>query len=294
MENRAVEFKNSSLSHLFPFKGSYLAHEGFTQHYLDIGEGEVIVMVHGNPTWSFYYRNLAKHFSEKFRVIVPDHKGCGFSTKPQTGDYSLAEHVKNLKSLLKHLNIKKFHLVAHDWGGSIGMGVATSCPEDVLSVTLFNTAAFPSTVIPKTIDLCRMGKIGEILVRQFNGFAWPATFMTTTKPLSKEVKQAYLFPYNNYKNRVAISRFVQDIPMEANHPTLKTLEDIHARLKDLKCKKQIIWGGKDFCFNDHFYKRWEEIYPEAQFHYFKDAGHYVIEDEKENVLSLMDTFYASL
>jgi haloalkane dehalogenase len=155
---------------------------------------------------------------------------------------------------------------------------------------ILNTAAFPSEHIPKRINLLRQGKMGEFLSRKFNLFAWPATFMTTTKKLPKAIKAGYLLPYDSWDNRVAVARFVQDIPMEKDHPTFKTLSDIEAKLKTLKHPKLILWGGKDFCFNRHFFERWVDIYPDADAFWYAKAGHYVLEDALDEVSSKIWNF----
>ena len=275
----------------YPFSGEYLKlKSGHNYHYIDEGQGPVIVMVHGNPTWSFYYRNLIKHFSRFYRVIVPDHIGCGLSDKPQDYDYCLSNHVKNLEELLSHLGVKKFSMVVHDWGGAIGMGVATKRSSDLEKLIILNTAAFTDIHIPSRISICKLPIIGEKIVRHFNGFAWPATFMAVEKPLKKNVKRGYLYPYGNYKDRIATARFVKDIPMEDSHPTWNTLKSIENNLNSINCPKLILWGAKDFCFTTHFFQRWKEIYPEAQTHLYPDGGHYILEDEKDDVIKKMSRF----
>ena len=210
----------SSLKYEYPFAPKSLElKSGHSLNYVDEGEGPVVVMVHGNPTWSFYYRNVIKKLKTDFRVIVPDHIGCGLSDKPQNYDYTLDNHIKNLSELLDHLEVKDFSLIVHDWGGAIGMGLATRNPQRVNKAVILNTAAFTDTFIPKSINLCKNSLFGEWMVRKFNAFAWPATFMAVEKPLPKEIKQGYLLPYNNYQNRIATARFVKDIPMKESHPT---------------------------------------------------------------------------
>ena len=280
------------LGGLFPFKIKTLKVDDYNLRYVDEGKGPVVVLLHGNPTWSFYYRNLIKGLKKNYRVIVPDHLGCGLSDKPQNYPYDLNNHIQNIVSLLKKLEVQSFRLIVHDWGGAIGMGVATRDPAKVERLVLLNTAAFTSERIPKRIQICRQGKLGEFLVRRLNGFALPATFMTTVKPLPKNVKQAYLYPYQDYANRVAVSRFVQDIPMEVNHPSRTLLESIESKLPAVSCPKLILWGGKDFCFNTEFFDRWKKIYPEAKSHLFKDAGHYILEDKPEESLQKIQEFLA--
>lgn len=275
--------KDKSLEKLYPFRSHYLQLGSHNLHYVDEGEGQPILMLHGNPTWSFYYRNLIQTFSPQFRTVVPDHMGCGLSDKPQDYPYNLETHIQNAYKLIKFLDLKKIILIVHDWGGAIGFGLMTRYPELFDRVVILNTAAFTSEHIPKRIDFLRKGKLGEFLTRKFNLFAWPATFMTTTKPLPKKIKEGYLLPYDSWENRVAVARFVQDIPMNEAHQSFHTLHEIETKLKGLKHPKLILWGGKDFCFDRHFFEKFVEIYPEANAHWFANAGHYVLEDALNDV-----------
>ncbi len=277
------KMKDLGLEAAYPFRSHFLNLDGNNLHYVDEGQGQPILMLHGNPTWSFYYRNLIKSFSPKFRTVVPDHIGCGLSDKPQDYDYSLETHIQNTYKLIKFLDLKEIILVVHDWGGAIGMGLVTRYPELFSRIVILNTAAYPSEHIPQRINLLRQGKMGEWLTRRLNLFAWPATFMTTHKPLPRLIKEGYLLPYNSWESRVAVARFVQDIPMERDHKTFKTLSEIERKLPGLKHPKLILWGGKDFCFNRHFFEKWLEIYPEASAHWYSKAGHYVLEDALEDV-----------
>lgn len=277
---------------LYPFKSHYLNLDDLNYHYIHEGSqnDETVIMLHGNPTWSFYYRNLAYALKDQYQVVVPDHIGCGFSDKPEDFEYTLENHIQNVLKLISFLNIKSFHLVVHDWGGAIGFGVATRLKEQVKSITILNTAAYRSDFIPTTINLCKNKYFGEFLVRALNGFAWPATFMASEKKLPKFVKKAYLAPYDNYKNRKAISEFVKDIPMDPKHRSYETLNQIEQELPNLDCPKLILWGAKDFCFNDRFFNKWREIYPDAPFKYYQDAGHYVLEDKKDEVIKEIANF----
>ncbi len=251
--------------------------------YLDEGQGDTaVVMVHGNPTWSFYYRHLVLALRGRVRCIVPDHLGCGLSDKPQDFNYTLREHILNLRRLLDHLNLKTIHLIVHDWGGPIGLGAALLRPDQLGRVVILNTAAFADTVVPARIRLCRVPVLGEWLVRGCNGFAWPATWMAVTKPLSAAVKQGYLFPYDNWANRIATHRFVVDIPTGQGGPSDRALAEVEQGLALLRAKPvRILWGGRDFCFNRHYFKRWRQTLPEAEADYLAEAGHYVLEDARE-------------
>lgn len=276
------------LSEHYPFRSNFLRLGDHSLHYVDEGNrpgARPILMLHGNPTWSFYYRNLVQTFSSRYRTIVPDHMGCGFSDKPQAYDYCLETHIQNTLKLIQFLELKKIILIVHDWGGAIGMGLVTRHPELFDRIIILNTGAFTTEHIPRRIDFLRSHPLGEKLMRKWNLFAWPATFMTTVKRLPKKIKQGYLLPYDSYENRVAIARFVQDIPMEESHRSYKTLQDIERKLLTLKHPKLILWGGRDFCFDRHFFERFIEYFPEAHAHWYKDAGHYVLEDKLQDVSS---------
>ena len=138
-------------------------------------------MLHGNPSWSYYYRNLANLLKSSYRVIVPDHIGCGLSDKPQDYPYRLKNHIDNIESLVTHLNVEKCSLVVHDWGGAIGMGYAVRHPDAIDSLIILNTAAFRSQKIPWRIKICRTPLLGPLLIRGFNAFAGAAVFMAVTK-----------------------------------------------------------------------------------------------------------------
>lgn len=258
-------------------------------HYVDEGQGEVILMLHGNPTWSFYYRNLAKHFSKNYRVIVPDHIGCGLSSKPQDYQYTLKSHINNVCRLVSELALKDITLVVHDWGGAIGMGLATLHPELIKRMIIMNTAAFRSLEIPARINILR-NPVGEWFIRKFNGFAGPATFMASKKGLSPLVKKGFVLPYDTFETRIATAKFVQDIPMSEAHPTYETLKSIEEKLTSIKAPVLLLWGEKDFCFTMNFQKKWLEFFPKAKTRTFPEAGHYLIEDEKEAVIAEMETF----
>ena len=281
---------DTELKILYPFASNYLDINSNQYHYIDEGQGDPVLMVHGNPTLSFYYRNIATELKSNHRVVVPDHIGCGLSDKPQDFEYTLKNHIDNLETLVQFLDLKNITLIVHDWGGAIGFGLATRRPELIKNIVILNTAAFHLKKIPFTIGLCRNKIFGKFIVKNFNAFAWPATFMTVKKPLTPAVKAGYLFPYDTPYNRVAVAEFVQDIPLEEDHRSYSELKKIENKLKTLKCPKIILWGGKDFCFGDVFFKKWQEIYPDAYFKYYKDAGHYILEDEADDVISNIKDF----
>jgi len=272
-----------SLQREYPFAPKRFDTGRGVMSYLDEGQGDTaVVMVHGNPTWSFYYRHLVLALRGRVRCIVPDHLGCGLSDKPQDFNYTLGEHIANLRALLDDLNLKTIHLIVHDWGGPIGLGATLRRPEQLGRVVILNTAAFADTVIPARIRLCRVPGLGAVIVRGFNGFAWPATWMAVTKPLTTDVKRGYLYPYDNWANRIATHRFVVDIPTGRGGANDRALAEVEQKLPLLRNKPvRILWGGRDFCFNRHYFDRWRQTLPEAGADYLAEAGHYVLEDARE-------------
>ena len=293
MVNRTTQIP-SWLRALYPFEPKNITTAGGAKlSYLDEGprSDEAVLMLHGNPTWSFFYRDLVRSLSPGLRCIVPDHVGMGLSEKPEHYDYSLGTRIADIEALVASLGLKRVHLIVHDWGGAIGFGFATKHPEMIGRIVILNTAAFFSMHIPKRIALCRVGVFGKLLVRGFNGFAGPASWMSTVRPLASEVKRGFLFPYDSWSNRVAVHRFVQDIPMSLSHPTRHALDEIEAKLPLLADReKMILWGGRDFCFNDHFLARWREIFPQASVHRYADAGHYLLEDAGADALGRISCF----
>ena len=262
-------------------------------HYLDEGpkDAPVMLCVHGNPTWSFYWRELVRAFSDRFRVIVPDHIGCGFSDKPQKWTYRLADHVENLTTLVETLNLQNITLVVHDWGGAIGMGVATAQSKRFSHLVVTNTAAFLSQKIPFSIASVKIPIFGTFAVRGLNGFSRIAAIRAPKNKLSAVAKKGLLLPYNSWANRIATLRFVEDIPLRKSHPSYSTLEKIDLSLQTLSNKPMLIcWGDHDFCFTPAFRKIWQERFPEAKVHAWSDVGHYIMEDAPKRVITAMENF----
>jgi haloalkane dehalogenase len=278
------------LRRLYPFEPKTLLCGSARMSYLDEGArtDEAVLLVHGNPTWSFYYRGLVQRLAGTgMRCVAPDHIGMGLSDKPQDYPYRLETHIENLERLVASLGLRRVHLVVHDWGGAIGFGWAARHPEMVARIVVLNTAAFPSQRMPWRIAVCRTPLLGEAIVRGLNGFAGPATWMAVRrKALPAEVKHGYLFPYDSWRNRIGVARFVADIPMRADHPTMSTLKQVEAGLAQFQNRPiTILWGGGDFCFNDSFFDRWRVTYPHATARHLPDAGHYVLEDATQEELA---------
>lgn len=291
-------FPDGVTQELYPFSGKFLAMKsGAKMHYLDEGSGKPVVMLHGNPSWSFYYRNLVMALRDHNRVIAPDHIGCGLSDKP--GDdcyhYTLKSRVDDLEFLLDSLDIKgKITLVVHDWGGMIGMTYAVRHPERMEKLVILNTGAFflpPGKSFPLALRLCRT-PLGAVLIRSFNAFARGAAWVGCKRlRMNDKLRRAYAAPYDSWDNRIATLRFVEDIPLTPGDQAYAQVQETHEKLGLLTTLPMLIcWGLKDFVFDRHFLEEWKRRFPDAEIHSFPDCGHYILEDAQQEVVPLIKRF----
>ena len=277
---------------------------GLSMSYLDEGprDGEVVLMLHGNPSWSYYWRNLVSGLSapasgKAYRCIVPDHIGMGFSDKPDDADYdyTLQSRVDDVEALLKHLGITgPVTLAVHDWGGMIGFGWALSHAAQVKRLVVTNTAAFPlpqAKPMPWQIALGRDWKFGALIIRAFNAFSSGASYLGVERRMPADVRRAYVSPYNNWKNRISTVRFMQDIPLGTQDKAWPLLEEAGRRLPEFADRPAFLgWGLKDFVFDKHFLAGFRAALPNAEVHAYDDAGHYVLEDKHETLVPLIRDF----
>lgn len=273
---------------LYPFADHACDIGGYRYHFVDEGSGEQpIVCVHGNPTWSFYYRRIVSEFRGSQRVLAVDHIGCGLSDKPQRYPYTLQQHTQNLIHWLDHLDLEQVVMVVHDWGGAIGLGAALARPERVAKLLILNTGAFPPPYVPLRIAVCRLPWIGSWAIRSLNAFAGTATFMAIDRlpRLEPDVQAGLLYPYGNAHDRVAIDGFVRDIPLTSKHSTFPVLTQLGVNLHKLQAKPaRIVWGMKDWCFRPDCLERFAKALPNAAIRRLTDVGHYVMEEAPEEVL----------
>jgi cis-3-alkyl-4-acyloxetan-2-one decarboxylase len=275
--------------------------DGLKLHYVDEGSGEPVIMVHGNPTWSFYYRHLIDSLGGSYRVIVPDQIGCGLSDKPDDTQYAytLSSRVDDLERLLDHLGLDRdLTLILHDWGGMIGMAFAARHPERIARLVVSNTAGFhkpASKPMPRALSVCRDSILGAFMVRGLNAFcqgtAWIGCKRTA---MTRELRQAYVAPYDSWSHRIAILRFVQDIPLRQGDRAHDLVSWVQSRLGLLSSVPMLIlWGMKDFVFDHHFLEEWIRYFPTADVHRFSLAGHYLFEDEADAINGLVAAFLAA-
>lgn len=280
---------------LYPFKSHEIRIDGLRYHYLDEGTGPVLLLSHGNPTWSFFWRDIVTALRGQYRLVVVDHIGCGLSDKPPADKYPyrLARRADDLNRLVETLDLKHITLVAHDWGGAIGMGAAVRNPSRYGRFVLMNTGAFRAPTCPWKIHLVHIPIVGQLGVQGLNLFVKAALTETVAKPerMTPQIKAGFAAPYDSWANRVAVYRFVQDIPLKPNHPSYQTLVDIENGMPQFRDRPVcLIWGMKDWCFTPWFIDKFREFLPQAEVHKIDDAAHYLVQDSPEEVVATMREF----
>jgi len=296
MKHSTQTIDMTGLHDLYPFSSHFLEIDGLRYHYLDEGRGDPIVMVHGNPTWSFYFRNLVRRLSADYRTIVADHIGCGLSDKPTEDryDFRLSSRIHDLEQLIDHLELDRpITLILHDWGGAIGIGYALRQTDRIARIILMNTAAFSppkGKSLPLRLQIIkRMGFLARIAVLGGNLFCRAALVMAARKPLDRNVRKGLCAPYNSWNNRLATLKFVEDIPLVPSDPSYPLLQWMDHHLNRLTpIPMMILWGMHDFVFDADYLAEWQRRFTQARILRYPDAGHYLLEDEPDR------TFYEIL
>lgn len=283
-----------SYTDIYPFEGEYLETPSGRLHYLDEGpkEAPVLLCVHGNPSWSVLYRDVVRSFRGRMRVIVPDHMGCGLSDQPADFGYRLEDHIDNLERLIEELDLQDVSLLVHDWGGPIGVGALLRHPERFKRVAITNTCLYPATRIPWRIDVCR-GGLGAMAVEEWNLFAKAAARMAVATPMSARMRKLYVAPYEKPRSARATARFVQDIPMDAEHESFAALSELGAALPRLhQFPTLLLWGMQDWCFTPEYLKEMSQRMPWAEKVELANASHYLFEDDPQGVREALAKFLA--
>lgn len=256
-----------------------------------------VLMVHGNPTSSFYFRDLIARLAATRRVVAPDHVGMGRSDRPPESryPYGLESRVQDLETLWRSLGEERVDLVVHDWGGMIGFAWALRDPGRIRRIVAMNTAAFPLPAgrrVPWQLRVARQPVLGALLVRGLGLFARGAVRQCVARaPLAPEVAAGYLEPIRGWRRSLAVHRFVQDIPLSEGHPSWVTVSETARRLPELRDRPLLVcWGRRDFVFDDAFLADWRRRCPWARFHEVADAGHFLLEDAGDEVGAVVERF----
>ena len=268
---------------------------GHRMAYVDEGAGPPVLLVHGNPTWSFYFRSLLASLPPLgLRAIAPDHIGMGRSEKPSTADYphTLARRVADFGEFVDGLGLTEpVSLVVHDWGGAIALAWAVDHVERVDKLLVLNTGAFPippGKTLPWSLAAARVPVLGGVAVRGLNAFSRGALVMGTGRTvLGREARAGLTAPYDSPASRVAVHEFVRDIPMSPRDPAHAVLARTESRLPLLQDKPTAVcWGMKDPVFDETVLDHLLALLPKAEVHRYPDAGHYVLEDAADRIVPI--------
>lgn len=280
----------------YPFAPRIFDAGGFDMHYIDEGEGEPVLMLHGDPTWGYLWRSFIPSLSAERRVIVPDHMGMGKSDTPsEPYPYLLRHHIANLEALVLSLGLSEITLVVHDWGGPVGLGFAVRRPGLIKRLVLTNTWAFarwPGAPFPKLVEMIRSPR-GEQFVLEKNGYVGRAITGTVNYPekITTDVMNAYLAPFPTPESRRAPLCWSRDIPVNEGDPSWDDMAEIERHLGMFgNIPVLIVWGMLDPVLPPNVLQMWKNVYPGAQVREIADASHFLQEDRPDAVLKAIEEF----
>ena len=276
---------------LYPFQSHYADIDGARVHYVDEGSGPPLLLLHGNPTWSFLYRDLIKGLRDSFRCIAPDHPGFGLSRAAPGYGYTPAEHANVLGQLVTQLDLTGVTMMVQDWGGPIGFAVATRQPDRFAAFVIGNTWAWPkSDRGTQLFSRLLGGPVGSYLILRRNFFVEkiiPGN--VKRKKLSQAVMEAYRGPFPTPESRRPLHVFPREILR--SRPFLAEIERGLLALADRPAL--LVWPTKDIAFREPERKRWEEIFPNHRTVVLEGAGHYIQEDAPEEIVAAIREWSAA-
>jgi len=287
--------QRAELEQLLPYSSHFLEIDGFKMHYLDEGSGSVVVLLHGNPTWCFYYRNLIESLKDKYRVIACDFIGCGLSDHPKNVHFTALERVEQFTKFVEKLELQRFSLVMHDWGGSIGSTFAVRNVEKIEKLIYLNTTLTETESLPVLIKKAARPILGKYLTKYSKWFLKVTTAqgLGVVNKLPHNVRQAYLYPYRTIARRTAIWDFVADIPFKESDKSYAGVQELRNCLPRLaEIPVQIIWGMKDPCFHVGMLNKVAAHFPQAYILEIEDASHLVLEDAPQLTCTNIRQFLA--
>ena len=279
----------------FPFESMYHQAPDGWMAYVDQGQGEPVLMLHGNPTWSYLYRKFIPPIAAGYRAIAIDHLGFGRSEKPLK-TLRLDDHVRNFTSLALALDVQNATLVMQDWGGPIGLGFATRFPDRIKRLVVMNTWAFriaAGTPLHPLLEQFRIPGIGEALVQGLNLFVEGFLPAGILRPESRDpvMMAAYRAPFPDFNSRAPVLAFPRDIPVGDDHPSARVMGEIQDNLHKLRVPVLVIWGTNDIAIPPQLIQaRWLRYFPDAEVHLLDTASHFLQEDEPERIVDLIMDF----
>lgn len=268
---------------LYPFASHFEEINGSRVHYVDEGAGPPLILLHGNPTWSFLYRDIIVGLRDQYRCIAVDYPGFGLSKAGPGYSYTPAEHAQVLEDLVLRLDLRDATLMVQDWGGPIGFAVATRHPDRFSAFVIGNTWAWPKSD-PGTQVFSRLlgGPIGGWLILQRNFFVERIIPVgVQRKKLPAAAMNAYRGPFPTPESRRPVHVFPREIL--ASRPFLADIESKLAALADRPAL--LVWGTKDVAFRAAELRRWEQEFPDHRTVLLDGAGHYIQEDAAQDIVA---------
>ena len=293
---RATAVEDWTFGSAWPYQPHWFGSSDGRMHFVDEGprDGRPVVLVHGNPTWGFLYRNFVPPLvGAGHRVIVPDHLGFGRSDKPDNADlYRIVRHVERLDALLESLDLQHAVVVPQDWGGPIGLSWAARHPERVDGLFILNTFAHRprgKVQIPLPLRMFRTPGVGEVMVKGLHLFVRGFLFRSGVvhrERLTHTVRSAYLAPHPTWSSRTAILVFPREIPSGPEGPVSAMAGQLEREL-ELNFRDKpvtIAWAMRDPAFTPQLLDVWLQTFPHAHVIRLADAGHYLQEDAHERLV----------
>jgi len=279
----------------FPFEPRFLDLGEIRLHYVDEGPADAapLLFAHGNPTWSYLWRRpIAELSSRGHRCVAFDHMGFGRSDKPpQLSAYSLQRHVDNALALIDALDLSDVTLVAHDWGGPIGLGALLERSDRLTGLVLMNTWAWElPSFLPPFLREFRTEGLGEILALGGNLFVESIPGGMRRRDADPLMMEAYRAPFPDYWSRAGTLAFQRDIPLTERDRSAPLMASIHERLPDVAVPVLLVWGMRDPVFQPVFLEQWRELFPAAGTVELTDASHFVVEDRPDAVTDAIGGF----
>lgn len=262
----------------YPFASRWFSSSAGRMHYVDEGEGETLLFVHGNPTWSFLYRHLIDDLRENYRCVAADHLGFGLSDKPESADYSPQALARNLNEFIEALDLRDITLVIHDWGGMIGMSCGLAAPTRIRRIVVFNSQFWSVGGVPAAERISRFfgSRLARFLCRRLNFFPRVVMPLAVGKRgvLTRAIRRHYLEPFPTPPTRMAPLRLGKAITGES-----AWLERLWLRRERLTSRPiLVLWGRKDHAFGPEKLGRWLANFRASEYHVFGDVGHFVPEE----------------
>ncbi len=279
------------LDQVLPFQSRFVTVAGHRMHYVDEGSGPVVLLLHGNPTWCFFYRNVIRELKDSFRLIAPDFLGMGLSDRTPGTKFRAIDRINQLEEFVSSLGITNFSIVMHDWGGPLGTGFIQRRLQSVNRIVYLNTTLTETEILPGFIKLAATPIIGKTMTRHTDTFVRMTTSVGAFRKLTPEVISGYRAPYTTRQRRDAIWDFVADIPFGPEHPTYTEMVSIAAGLPKVAEKPvKIIWGLKDPCFHREMLSKVAAHFPKAELLEIPDASHLVLDDAPQIAIPAIKEF----